>query len=174
MKNIIKHFLFLGFVLLAIVSCQKDIAPVELTGRWNINNLESNFEVKSEKPSITKIDLRKDNLFIEFKSDGTYTSNAEFGIGEIGLNTEGSVTNTYEYKDKRLELKLIEPSLKTPIILYFSAEKSSADLILISSISDLKDAYKDQVGTFDTLSNELINAIINGYLKLDLKVFLSN
>jgi hypothetical protein len=178
MKNILKNSIFLSFTILALVSCEKEsiesATPVELTGRWNLNSMESNFEAKSESPSNTKLDFSKDNLYIEFKADGTYTSNAEFGIGEIGLNPKGAVSSTYEFQDNRLKLKLIEPSLKIPITLYFNAEKASEDLILSSNIKDLKDAYEDQAGSFDTVSNIIINATINTYVKFDLKLFLSN
>ncbi|AWW00252.1 lipocalin family protein [Arcticibacterium luteifluviistationis] len=175
-----KRFLQLTLVILTaavFVSCNKDnnedIEPqVEITGKWNITSAESNFESQGDNTNST-FDLAKDNLFIEFNSDGTYTSNAEFGIGELALNPNGTVSNTYTYNNGRLDLKLIESSLKKEVILYFHTSSGSNSLILNSDINDLLDAYNDQESSFDFLTSTIIEATIKTYAKLDFMVTLT-
>lgn len=176
-----KRFLqFSLFVLTAVVfvSCSKDDqeeiqAQVDISGKWNISSAESNFESKSDGASNSELDLSDKNLYIEFNADGTYTTNAEFGIGEIDVNPNGIVSNTYQYNNGRLELKLIESTLKTAVILYFHPEGDSNSLKLNSSVNDLLDAYNDQINSFDAFTSLIIDATIKDFVRLDFNVALT-
>ncbi|WP_341225666.1 hypothetical protein [uncultured Arcticibacterium sp.] len=178
MKNRLLQFSLIILTASIFVSCSKDDsedvqAQVEVTGKWNISSAESNFKSSSDEETNSVLDLRDQNLFIEFNADGTYTSNAEFGIGELNVNPNGIVSNTYSYNNGRLDIQLIESTLDKSVILYFHPEGDDNNLVLKSGLDDLLDAYNDQVASFDLVTGFLIDATIKSYTSLDFNISLS-
>ncbi|MCR9064610.1 MAG: lipocalin family protein [Cytophagales bacterium] len=168
------HRCIFFLAVLSVLSCKKDadIDPVNIQGKWNVDSAESKIEYNSSSPDNTNIDLSSEGLYFDFKSDGTYSTNAELGIGNISAGEQIN-TDTYSIEGNRLKIAFVETDLKIPIILLFDIELNGTNLNLKMDRNDLLDSYEEIGGKLDIVSKSIFQLLLSEVIKIEYTIQLS-
>ncbi|MGR3812439.1 hypothetical protein [Jiulongibacter sp. NS-SX5] len=153
----------LSLLALIIVSCSKkdDVEPITLDGRYDLKQVNSEVIIQDEEPEINDKDFSSEGIYFTFSADGTYTTNANVGIGNIEKSSSEN-KNTYEIENNILKLKITEADLNVPFILYFRMSESMTGTLTLSlNEKDLLTSFEASGADLDPFSQALLQVLIS-------------
>lgn len=163
-----KALTFLAIYTL-LIACKKnnDVSPIDVTGKWNLNTIDSNVEFSSDSPQVEKQDVTSQGIYIEFKADGTYITNSDLGIASITKKETGENTGTYELKNGVIALNFVEADLAIPLKLYFQAEVNNNQLVISLDRDDLVKSFAELGSGVDAFSQAILQILVADIVKIN-------
>ncbi|MFT5884301.1 MAG: hypothetical protein ACI9IP_000756 [Arcticibacterium sp.] len=166
-----KSILFLGIVSLFLGACQtnstEDITPQTVSGRWNLQTVTLEEEVQGFPMENSNENVADQELYIEFNSDGTYTTNSDIELGKFSKGSGSAFTNKYEFENNILALTYDDALFQRPLSIYFITEiNEETTMNLRTTKKELTDAFADTID-LDLGSQALAQALLGSLVKFD-------
>ena len=168
------YFSFL--CLLFCISCRKENvdAGQSIEKKWTLNTVDADIEILGQNTNKSKKEVREEGIFYEFKSDGTYLSNASWNLGEISKGT--TISNgkyTYskailniQYRDEGANLNLSQ-NLKV-------LEINNQLLVVYVGKEQVLESFNNAVSNLDFVTATLVRTLLGQILKFDYTLSFSN
>ncbi|KPM47070.1 hypothetical protein [Jiulongibacter sediminis] len=168
----ISVFLFLIIVTAACSSKKKDIEPIILNGQYNLTRVNSEITFQDQQPEITDKDVTDQEIYFFFSPDGTYTTNASLGIGNIKKDQKVN-SNTYQIENNLLIISIVEADLNVPFKLYLKMTEENNELTLSLNHQDLVNSFDASLSGMDAFSKALIQVLISQIVEMNYSLTLT-
>ncbi len=168
-----KIFAFATTVIL-LAACEKEdnVAPLNIEGKWNADEVSSKMQFQNEDPTNSTEDLSSSGIYFNFDSDGTYTTNAILGIDNISAGDGTEYTNEYKIVDGKIQLTFKEADLGIPISLSFTPVIMDNEMKITLTKKALLDDIASMSGKLDVFSEAILQAVVGQILDFEYTITL--
>ena len=160
--------IFLALVLFT-VSCttEDDVSAVSLKGSYNLETINLKTKVSNEDMQEKNENMATNKIYYTFNTDGTYTTNAYWSIGEI--DTKGTVsTGKYTLKDNVLSISYKDDQLGKELTQAMQVKvNNTKELVLYIGVAEVKDSLKVALSGLDLLTAALVEIYLKQLVQFD-------
>lgn len=156
-------------MVLFTVSCttEDDVSAVSMNGSYNLETINLKTKVSNEDMQEKNENVATNKIYYTFNTDGTYTTNAYWSIGEI--DTKGTVsTGKYTLKDNVLSISYKDDQLGKELTQAMQVKVNNAkELVLYIGVAEVKGSLKEALSGLDLLTAALVEIYLKQLVQFD-------
>lgn len=173
--NIYLQFLTVVLSLFVVTSCDKTtvskIDPeVDITGQWDLLVVRNSIDLKNGEDTNNDNDFQGQGLYFDFKSDGTYDTNASINLGSVS-KSEQVISGTYTKNGEQLDLAyaFVDFGIDANISLDI-AELSNNSLVVLVTEKTLIQAFDENLGSLNALQRAAAELFLGNIVELETRI----
>jgi hypothetical protein len=166
-----KKIVFL-FIIGIALSCNKSddsqIDPAAgVTGEWQVTTVKTTLQNQGTVAQVTDIDLSTEAVFFNFKTDGTYTTNAKINLSSIS-KSDKIFEGTYKFEKENLELDYFLEDFGLSVKFDFKInELQSNKMTMALDEGSLLDAFNASIGQLSAANQVFAKLLINNIVDFE-------
>lgn len=157
-----KFFLF-AITAFIFTACEKEknVTPLNIEGKWMVDSSTSKVQFQGEEVDNSTEDLSNTGIYFDFAANGTYTTNAILGLGNINKGDGSIYSNEYAIVDGKVALTFDEADLKIPITLSFQPQISGDRMTIKLTRNQLVNDIADMSGKISGIAQGILEVLVS-------------